>query len=190
MSSLIRLSVEFWKAPPKSSLGRHASRLLDWVVFGHAHPCFFWLFGFRGSMEKLFYLFPSWDMSYGPWWSQRWRMTWKPSFWWLAIVVKVFVAIRNFLGDLWLVAATSASGGSSVRAVQSPALQDENPRSDLNWLCMAIALLKATFCERELYLGWKPMIYDHAMTMLVHRFLPGGIAIREVGLLVLYWWCL
>jgi hypothetical protein len=57
----------------------------------------FWPFGFRGSKAKLCCLLPSCDMSYGPWWSQRWRMTWKPSFWGSAMVVWVFVTTRTCL---------------------------------------------------------------------------------------------
>jgi hypothetical protein len=34
------------------------------------------------------------------------------------------------------------------------------------------------------------MIYDQATTMLVHYFLLGGVAIGDVGLLVLSRWCL
>jgi hypothetical protein len=34
------------------------------------------------------------------------------------------------------------------------------------------------------------MIYDRAKTALVHYFLLEGIAIRDVGFLVLFWWCL
>jgi hypothetical protein len=37
--------------------------------------------------------------------------------------------------------------------VQSPTLQGENPWYDLNLLCLAMALLKALFCERGLSLG-------------------------------------
>jgi hypothetical protein len=34
------------------------------------------------------------------------------------------------------------------------------------------------------------MIYDRATTVLVHCFLPEGVAFGEAGLLVLSWWCL
>jgi hypothetical protein len=37
-------------------------------------------------------------------------MTWKPSFWEIAMVVQVFVAIKRLLGDLWLMAIASARG--------------------------------------------------------------------------------
>jgi hypothetical protein len=43
------------------------------------------------------------------------------------------------------------SGGDSTGEVQGPTLQGENPRSDLNWLCLAIVLLKTLFCERGLF---------------------------------------
>jgi hypothetical protein len=46
-----------------------------------------------------------------------------------------------------------ASGGDCARGVQSPTLQGENLRSDLNWLCLAMALLKTLFCERGLSPG-------------------------------------
>jgi hypothetical protein len=37
------------------------------------------------------------------------------------------------------------SGGDSTSEVQGPTLQGENLRSDLNWLCLAMTLLKALF---------------------------------------------
>jgi hypothetical protein len=79
------------------------------VVFGRAHPYFFGLFGFRGSGTKLSYLLPSWDLSYGSWWSHRRRMTCKSIFWWLAMIVWLFVTMTNLLGDLWLVAVSLVS---------------------------------------------------------------------------------
>jgi hypothetical protein len=48
-----------------------------------------------------------------------------------------------------------ASGGDGTGEVQGPTLQGENPRSGLNWLCLAIALLRALFCERGLFSGVK-----------------------------------
>jgi hypothetical protein len=42
------------------------------------------------------------------------------------------------------------SEGDIIREVQSPILQGENPWSDLNWLCLAMTLLKALFCKRGL----------------------------------------
>jgi hypothetical protein len=72
-------------------------------------------------------------------------MTWKPNLWGLAMVIRVFVVSRNLLGDLWLVAAALASGGDSSGEVQSPTLPGENPRSGLNWLYLAMTLLKVLF---------------------------------------------
>jgi hypothetical protein len=43
------------------------------------------------------------------------------------------------------------SGGDRTGEVQGPTLQGENPRSGLNWLCLAIVLLKALFCECRLF---------------------------------------
>jgi hypothetical protein len=38
-------------------------------------------------------------------------------------------------------------GVDSTCEIQCLDLQGENPRSDLNWLCLAMILLKALFCE-------------------------------------------
>jgi hypothetical protein len=46
----------------------------------------------------------------------------------------------------------SASWGDNIGEVQSPTFQGENPRSDLNWLCLAMALLKALFGESAEFL--------------------------------------
>jgi hypothetical protein len=69
------------------------------------------------------------------------------------VVIRVFVAMRILLGDSLLVAVALASGGDSIGEVQSLTLQDENPRSGLNWLCLTMTLLKALFCEQELFPG-------------------------------------
>jgi hypothetical protein len=37
------------------------------------------------------------------------------------------------------------SGGDNTGEVQSPTFQGENPRSSLNWLCVAMALVEALF---------------------------------------------
>jgi hypothetical protein len=79
---------------------------------------------------------------------------------------------------------TLASGCDNTYEVQSPILQDKNLRSDHNWLCLALALLKKKICERGLSLGWKTMINDWAMAVLVHCFLTGDVDIGEVELLV------
>jgi hypothetical protein len=114
-------------------------------------------------------------------------MIWKPSFWWLATEIRVFVMMRNLLGDLWLVAAASGSGGDSTGGIQSPTLQDENPRSDLSWLCMAMALLKALFLWVMTF-SRVSKVYVRATAALVHYFLLKGIAFGEASLLVLSWW--
>jgi hypothetical protein len=77
------------------------------------------------------------------------------------------------------------SGGDNTGKVQSLTFQGENPRSGLNWLCLAMSLLEALFCERKLSLGRKPKIYDRATMVLVYCFLLVGVAFKEVGLLVL-----
>ena len=51
---------------------------------------------------------------------------------------RVFMVMKNLLGDSCLVAVASASGASCTGGVQSLNLQGENPRSGLNWLFLAI----------------------------------------------------
>jgi hypothetical protein len=58
------------------------------------------------------------------------------------VVVQVFVAVRNLLGNLRHVAAATASGGDKTSEVLSSILHGENLWSDLNWLCLAMTLLK------------------------------------------------
>ena len=62
----------------------------------------------------------------------------------LAMEVKVYVLVRNLLGVLGLQQQYESGGGSTCE-VQSPSIQDENLRSGLNWLCLAMTLLKALF---------------------------------------------
>jgi hypothetical protein len=66
--------------------------------------------------------------------------------------VRINVMLRNLLGvpglQQWY-----ACGGGSIGEVQSPISQGENPRSGLNWLCLAMFLLKALFGERGLSSG-------------------------------------
>jgi hypothetical protein len=62
------------------------------------------------------------------------------------------MAMRNWLGDLILAAVTD-SGGGIIGEVHSLTLQGENPRCGLYWLCLAMTLLKALFCERGLSPG-------------------------------------
>jgi hypothetical protein len=50
----------------------------------------------------------------------------------------------------------------------------------LNWLCVAIALLKALFCERGLFSRVKPKIYDRAalfLEMLDFWCCLGGVSV-------------
>jgi hypothetical protein len=83
--------------------------------------------------------------------------------WGLVSVVRVMVAKRFWLHDLWLGAAASASGGDNTWEIHSQNLQGEYTRSGLNWLCLAMALLKILFLRArnffwvktyDLWSGW------------------------------------
>jgi hypothetical protein len=61
--------------------------------------------------------------------------------------VQVYALLRDLLGVLGFAAAHQqyASGGGNTGEVQSLTFQDVNPRSGINWLCLAMTLLKALF---------------------------------------------
>jgi hypothetical protein len=58
---------------------------------------------------------------------------------------RVFVVNRTLLGASYLAVATSANAGGSTGGVHSLIFKGENPRSNLNSLSLAMALLKALF---------------------------------------------
>jgi hypothetical protein len=41
------------------------------------------------------------------------------------------------------------NGGDNIGEVQSPTLQDDNPKFGLNWLCLAMILFKAFFMSED-----------------------------------------
>jgi hypothetical protein len=55
----------------------------------------------------------------------------------LAMDVRVSALLSDLLGV--------ESGGGNTSEIQSLTFQGENPRFGLNWLCLAMALLKALF---------------------------------------------
>jgi hypothetical protein len=74
----------------------------------------------------------------------------------------------------------------ATREVQSSIIQCENPRSSLNWLCLAMFLLKHCFESEDFLQGDRiPKIYDRMTAAFVHCFLLGGVAYGEDDLLVL-----
>jgi hypothetical protein len=79
--------------------------------------------------------------------------------------------------------------GDCIGELQSLTFQGENPRSGLNWFCLAMALLKALFCEWGLSSNWKFKMHDRAATVLVHCSVLGGVTFGKARLLVLSWWC-
>jgi hypothetical protein len=67
-------------------------------------------------------------------------------------VVRLFVEMRNLLGDSCLVVVALASGGDSIGEVQSLTLQVENRRSGLNSLCLANGLIEVIVFVSEDFL--------------------------------------
>ena len=68
------------------------------------------------------------------------------------MVIFVLMATEIYLRDLGLVAAT-VGARRQHRGVPSLILQGENPRSGLNWLCLAMTLLNELFYEQGLSPG-------------------------------------
>jgi hypothetical protein len=119
--------------------------------------------------------------------TQRRRISWKPDW----RTSKWRFESMHYWGTclvFWVSQQQYASGGGNTGEVQSLAFQDVNPRSGLNWLCLAMTLLKALFLEWGLFSGWKPKIFDRATTALVHCSLLRGVAFGEPEVHVLSWW--
>jgi hypothetical protein len=51
----------------------------------------------------------------------------------------------------WFVTQSNGieNGGDNIGEVQCPTLQDDNPKSGLNWLCLAMILFKAFFMSED-----------------------------------------
>jgi hypothetical protein len=104
-------------------------------IWSSAPIFFLWPFGFRRSASKLYWLLISWRMFsfHGAGrechdiQDPRTRKRWSESRWWLGIGS----AIRDLQQRY-------ASGGDYIGGVHSLTFQGENPRSGLNWLCLAI----------------------------------------------------
>ena len=134
---------------------------IGWDSVGRTHV-FFWPFGFRGSDLKLYCLLPPRDVSLtihgevrcGEGHESQDTRTRDGG-------LKLCGDEGLSFGELRL-ATTTVSGGGVIGEVHSLTLKDENPKSGLYWLCLAMDLLKALI------------------------FL-GGVAFGGVGLLVLFW---
>jgi hypothetical protein len=92
MSSSGRLR---WRTP----LGVSCLKMARSDEIRRVHSCFFRLFSFGGSVEKLYCLLPSCDTSLKFHGEVKGGECHKSRDQGLAMVVRVFVAIRNFLGD-------------------------------------------------------------------------------------------
>ena len=96
-----------------------------------------------------------------------------------------FESMKNLHGVSWLLVEASTNGGGNIGGVQSLIFQGENSKSGLNWLYLALALLKSLFWKCGLSPGWKHKIFDRVATMLLQCFLLEGITFWEYGLRML-----
>jgi hypothetical protein len=168
MSALINLvSVEFRKAPPAYSIGRLmlGDCWIRWDSVMRAH-----IFSDRLAWEEALQIFVV-CCHHGTCLLRSMVKSgaendMEAMLWGLATAVWVYVVMRNFLGDSWLVSMASISGDDNIGDVQSPTLQGENPMLGLNWLCPTMVLLKSLFYDSGLFPWWKPMIYDRQRRLL------------------------
>jgi hypothetical protein len=66
-------------------------------------------------------------------------------------------------------------GATTQEKFDGSTLQGENPRSGrLNWLCLALALLKALFCQWGFFSRVKPRSIDRATAALVRCYHCSG----------------
>lgn len=116
----------------------------------HTHV-FLWPFGFRGSAWKLCWLLPSWDTL------SRSMVKLVGGECPRSQDLRIINDDLSLCGDeelaWWYVTWSNdiVNGGDNTEEVQSLTFQSENSRSGLNWLCLAMALLKTLFCERVLW---------------------------------------
>jgi hypothetical protein len=156
------------------------------MIFGRAHPCFFSDRLVLEGATRISVLCCH-QVTFYPWWSQRRRISWRPN-WrtnkWRFESLHCWGTCFVF----WFSQQYYARRGGNTGEVQSLTFQNKNPRYGLNWLCLAMSLLKASFWEQGLSSGWKPKIFDQATTALVHCFLLVGVAFGEPVVQVLSWW--
>jgi hypothetical protein len=142
----------FRKAPPVNFTGcvMPGDCWIGWVSVRYIRV-FIWPFGFRGSAMKLCWLLPSCDTT-----SRSMVKSASGEYYWCR-VLGTSNGDSSLCGNeklsSWFVTRSSGmeSGGDNIWEVQGPTLQDENPRSGLSWLCLAMSLLKTLFCECGLF---------------------------------------
>jgi hypothetical protein len=164
----------------------HAWRLLDQAVFGHAHPCFIWPFGFRGSASKFCQLLIPWNMFslHGASGECHGRRDLRSSNHGLCLrgdeeLARCFVTWSSSM-QVGATAQERFKGLSFRVKIQGLALIG----CAWQWSCW-----RHCFESEVLSSGWKPKIYDRAMAVLAHCFLLEGVAFWRAQLLVLSWWC-
>jgi hypothetical protein len=106
--------------------------------------------------------------------------------WELVMAVHNLVAMRFWFGDLWFGATPSKSGDDNTRKINSMNLQSESPRFGLNWLCLAITLLRYRFVSADFILRENVRSTIRAMTSFMYCLLLESIAFAEVD----FWCCL
>jgi hypothetical protein len=167
----------------------YARSLLDKVVFGHAHPCFYSnrlvLKGAARSSILCCHL-----ITIGPWWSQRWQISWRQD--WRTSYVGL--SLCTVEGLSWC----SRFHNSNMNV--GAAAQVKFRVSPFKVKIQGLALIGCAWqwpCWRYYFERGgglssrrKPKIFDRATTMLVHCSLLGGIIFEESGLQMLYWWWL
>jgi hypothetical protein len=145
---------------------------IGWYSVVHTHAFMPTVWFWRERREASFFV--AIKVTFSSWWSQRWRISWRPD--WRA--GKWRFESLHYWGTclvFWVSQQQYASGGDNTGEVQSLTFQDVNPKSGLNWLCLAMSLLMALFWEWGLSSGWKPKIFESG-----HCSLLGGVILESL----------
>jgi hypothetical protein len=131
-------------------LGASCLEIVGWDGIRLCAPMFFiWCLILEGSLRRSASCYHHVAWFIGPWWVQLADNATQAGIWWLALVVQVFVCDVELA--CWFLTWSSSSGSrsDSTWEVHSLTLEGENPMSDLNWLFLAMTLLKALFSASE-----------------------------------------
>jgi hypothetical protein len=91
--------------------------------------------------------------------------------WGLVMEESIFEAMWTLLSDFFSRGSGINKWGLQLRRSTKSYLWGENSRSNINWLCLVMALPKTLSCKHELSTRWNSKIYDRTTIAFVQRFL-------------------
>jgi hypothetical protein len=181
-------SGEFRKALPTNVTMHPCLILLDRVVFGRAHPCFYSdhlvLEGAEPSSVLCCH-----QVTFSPWWSQRWRISWRPD-WRTSIGGSSLYIIE---GIAWY--SGSRSSNMKVGAASQVKFRVLPFREKIQGLTV-IGCVWQWPCWRPCFESGDYLQDENQRSLIGRRWrlcivsLLGGIAFGEPGVQMSSWWCM